>query len=55
MSKRVEQDYKSLVEAGRKSIATYPNGWSSHYFLAVGYEGSGRLMEAVEPGGGHSL
>ena len=33
-----QRDYNSLVEAGEKSVAAYPNGWSSHHFLAVGYE-----------------
>jgi tetratricopeptide (TPR) repeat protein len=37
-----QRDYKSLVEVAEKSVAAYPNGWQSHYFLAVGYEGSGR-------------
>jgi TolB-like protein/DNA-binding winged helix-turn-helix (wHTH) protein/Flp pilus assembly protein TadD len=41
------RDYKSLVEAGEKSVAGYPNGWQSHYFLAVGYEGSGRPAQAI--------
>ena len=42
-----QRDYKSLVEAGEKAVATYPNGWVSHYFLAVGYDGSGRPAQAV--------
>lgn len=42
-----QRDYNSLVEAGRKSVATYPDGWTSHYFLAVGYQGTGRAGEAL--------
>ena len=42
-----QRDYQSLVEAGQKSVATYPNIWQSHYFLAVGYEGSGRPAQAI--------
>ena len=42
-----QRDYKSLVEAGLKSVAANPSSWSSHYLLAVGYEGSGRLAQAV--------
>jgi tetratricopeptide (TPR) repeat protein len=42
-----QRDYESLVEAGEKSVAGYPNGWQSHYFLAVGYEGSGRTAQAI--------
>ena len=42
-----QRDYKSLVEAGETSVAAYPNTWQSHYFLAVGYEGSGRRAQAI--------
>ena len=41
------RDYKSLVEAAEKSVAKNPGNWSSHYFLAVGYEGSGRQAQAI--------
>lgn len=42
-----QRDFRPLVEAGQKSVASYPDAWSSHYFLAVGYEGSGRLAQAL--------
>jgi eukaryotic-like serine/threonine-protein kinase len=42
-----QRDYKSLIEAGEKSVATNPGAWSSHYYLAVGYEGSGRQALAI--------
>jgi len=42
-----QRDYESLVEAGEESVAGYPNGWQGHYFLAVGYEGSGRPAQAI--------
>ena len=42
-----QRDYKSLVEASQRSVAGYSNGWQSHYFLAVGYEGSGRPAQAI--------
>jgi serine/threonine protein kinase len=52
------RDYKSLLEAGEKSVAKNPGNWSSHYYLAVGYEGSGRPAQAVpnisEPSSYHS-
>ena len=41
------RDYKSLVEAGKKSIVSRPDFWVSHYFLGVGYEGSARLSDAI--------
>lgn len=42
-----QRDYKSLVDVALKSVAANPNLWLSHYFLAVGYEGSGRPAQAV--------
>jgi len=42
-----QRDYKSLIEAGQRSVITNPNSWSGHYYLAVGYEGSGHLEQAV--------
>jgi serine/threonine protein kinase/Tfp pilus assembly protein PilF len=41
------RDYKSLVEAAQKYIAARSGSWISHYFLAVGYQGSGQLEQAV--------
>jgi tetratricopeptide (TPR) repeat protein len=41
------RDYKSLLEAAEKSVATNPGSWVNHYFLAVGYEGSGRQAQAI--------
>jgi TolB-like protein/DNA-binding winged helix-turn-helix (wHTH) protein len=41
------RDYKSLIEAGQKSVSIYPDNWSGHYFLAVGYEGSGKPDQAI--------
>lgn len=42
-----QRDYPALVEAGQKAVTAYPNSWQSHYFLAVGYEGSGRPAQAI--------
>ena len=41
------RDYKAMVEASRQSVASNPGSWLAHYFLAVGYEGLGRLTEAI--------
>jgi len=41
------RDYAGLVEAGRRALASNPNEWYGHYFLGVGYEGSGKKAEAV--------
>jgi TolB-like protein/Tfp pilus assembly protein PilF len=42
-----QRDYKTLVEVSRKFVSLNPNEWPGHYFLAVGYDGSGQEMDAV--------
>src|SRR5205085_905253 len=42
-----QRDYKGVVEATQRYIAMNPNDWPGHYFLAVGYEGTGQKAEAV--------
>jgi TolB-like protein/DNA-binding winged helix-turn-helix (wHTH) protein/Tfp pilus assembly protein PilF len=42
-----QRDYKALVDAGREAVGIRPDFWVSHYFLAVGYEGSGRLADSI--------
>lgn len=41
------RDYPSLIEASRKGVASDPSEWLEHYYLGVGYEGSGRRAEAI--------
>jgi TolB-like protein/DNA-binding winged helix-turn-helix (wHTH) protein/Flp pilus assembly protein TadD len=41
------RDYQSLVEASRRGVVSYPNEWVEHYTLGVGYEGTGKLLEAI--------
>jgi tetratricopeptide (TPR) repeat protein len=41
------RDYKPPLEAAEKSVAKNPGTWVTHYFLAVGYEGSGRPEQAI--------
>ena len=41
------RDFNRLIEASRRRIALNPNEWLEHYFIAVGYEGTGKLQEAV--------
>jgi tetratricopeptide (TPR) repeat protein len=41
------RDYKSLVQAGQKAVSENPSTWLSHYILAVGYQGTRKLEEAV--------
>jgi TolB-like protein/DNA-binding winged helix-turn-helix (wHTH) protein/Tfp pilus assembly protein PilF len=41
------RDYESLVEASRRGVASYPNEWVEHHNLGVGYEGTGKRLEAI--------
>ena len=61
------RDYKALLEVSRREVISDPNEWSGHANLAVGYEGTGKLREAIseyqkaielsggDPGAGASL
>jgi TolB-like protein/DNA-binding winged helix-turn-helix (wHTH) protein len=41
------RDYTGLLAASRKAVASNPNEWSAYYFLGVGYEGTGKPVEAI--------
>jgi len=41
------RDYESLVESSRRGVASYPNEWVEHHSLGVGYEGTGKRLEAI--------
>ena len=41
------RDWPRLVETSRRGIASNPNEWVEHYTLAVGYEGTNKLLEAI--------
>jgi serine/threonine protein kinase/Tfp pilus assembly protein PilF len=41
------RDYKTLVEVSQMYVASNPNVWTGHYFLAVGYGGLGRQLDAI--------
>ena len=41
------RDYEALLDAGRRSVESNPGEWTGHSNLAVGYEGTGKLPEAV--------
>ncbi len=40
-------DPMDKVEASLRGVASNPENWLKHYFLAVAYEGSGRLEDAI--------
>jgi TolB-like protein/DNA-binding winged helix-turn-helix (wHTH) protein/Flp pilus assembly protein TadD len=41
------RDYPNLIEAGRRGLLVDPNDWSQHYRLGIGYEGVGKLQDAI--------
>jgi len=41
------RDYPSLVVAGKRGLASNPNEWVEHRALGTGYEGTGKLPEAI--------
>jgi len=41
------RDYPSMVEAAQRGIASNPNEWVEHNNLGIGYEGMGKLPEAI--------
>lgn len=41
------RDYAGLVEASRRGVVLKANEWWQHQQLGVGYEGTGKLLEAV--------
>lgn len=41
------RDYPNLIAASRRALLVDPNDWSQHYHLGIGYEGVGKLQEAI--------
>ena len=41
------RDYPRLIEASRRGLLLDPNDSSQHYNLGAGYEGTGKLQEAI--------
>ncbi|HEY1576970.1 MAG TPA: winged helix-turn-helix domain-containing protein [Terracidiphilus sp.] len=41
------RDYPNLIDASKRALMLAPNEWSLHYNLAVGYEGTGKVQEAI--------
>ncbi len=41
------RDYPDLIESSRRGLLADPNNWFQHYSLGVGYEGTGKLQEAI--------
>jgi TolB-like protein/DNA-binding winged helix-turn-helix (wHTH) protein len=41
------RDYPNLIKASERALLLDPKEWSQHYTLGMGYEGTGRLQEAI--------
>ena len=41
------RNYKALIETARAFVAENPNDWLAHYWLGVGFEGSGQTPQAI--------
>jgi TolB-like protein/Tfp pilus assembly protein PilF/predicted Ser/Thr protein kinase len=41
------RNYKALVESSRSLTESRPNLWLAHYWLGVGYEGSGQTLRGI--------
>ena len=41
------RDYANLIEAGKRGLILDPKDSSQHYYLGAGYEGTGKLQEAI--------
>jgi tetratricopeptide (TPR) repeat protein len=41
------RDYPALIEASRRRLLLDSKDSGQHYFLGVGYEGTGKLQEAI--------
>jgi TolB-like protein/DNA-binding winged helix-turn-helix (wHTH) protein/Flp pilus assembly protein TadD len=41
------RDFDRLLEASRRGVALNPNEWLEHYYLGIGYEGTGKQLESI--------
>jgi tetratricopeptide (TPR) repeat protein len=41
------REYKALLETSRAFAAQNSNDWTAHYWLGVGYQGSGQTSQAI--------
>lgn len=41
------RDYPRLIDSSRRALLLDPKDWFQHYTLGVGYEGTGKLQEAI--------
>jgi TolB-like protein/DNA-binding winged helix-turn-helix (wHTH) protein len=41
------RDFDRLLEVSRKGMTLNPKEWLEHYYLGIGYEGTGKRLEAI--------
>lgn len=41
------RDYAAMREAARRGVTSNPSEWTEHYNLGIGYEGTGKRLEAI--------
>jgi len=41
------QDYQGLIQVTRRGMISDPDEWLEHYYLGVGYEATGKRLEAI--------
>jgi TolB-like protein/DNA-binding winged helix-turn-helix (wHTH) protein/Flp pilus assembly protein TadD len=41
------RDFEALLEASRRGVALNPKEWLEYYYLGVGYQGTGKRLEAI--------
>jgi Flp pilus assembly protein TadD len=41
------RDYENLIEASKRGMASSPQEWTAYSNLGVGYEGTGKMAEAI--------
>jgi TolB-like protein/DNA-binding winged helix-turn-helix (wHTH) protein/Tfp pilus assembly protein PilF len=41
------RDFERLVEASQRGVTSNPDEWMEHYYLAIGYEQTGKQREAI--------
>jgi tetratricopeptide (TPR) repeat protein len=41
------RDFNKLAEVSRRGVALNPDEWVEHFFLGIGYEGTGKRLESI--------
>ena len=41
------RDYEALLDASRRQVVSNPKEWTGHFNLGLGYQGTGKMVEAI--------